>query len=134
MATLLDDPSRRPDSARTYSQRLRVRAEDLMRRLPAAETVREVAQIEDLFHELNVHQLELEMQNDELTRANVLIDQARTRYRELYQGAPVAYLTISRAGTIEEANESASSCWGVPARSFRARAFSVFSRRRAPTS
>ena len=55
-------------------------------------------------HELRVHQIELEMQNEELRRAQLELDASRARYFDLYDLAPVGYCTISDKGLVLEAN------------------------------
>ncbi len=60
-----------------------------------------------LVHELQVHQVELEMQNDELREARDALDVVLTKYIRLYDAAPVAYLTLDREGRIIEANLAA---------------------------
>ncbi|OHC65493.1 MAG: hypothetical protein A2040_13570 [Rhodocyclales bacterium GWA2_65_19] len=51
-----------------------------------------------------MHQIELEMQNDELRRAQIALEESRDRYVDLYEFAPVGYLTLTRDGRIAEIN------------------------------
>jgi PAS domain S-box-containing protein len=60
-----------------------------------------------LVHELEVHQIELELQNEELVIAQEETRKARDRYMDLYDFAPSIYLTLSRDGKIEELNLNA---------------------------
>lgn len=59
-------------------------------------------------HELEVHQIELEMQNEELTEARDKMEALLEKYTDLYDFAPVGYLTLDPAGDILEANLAAS--------------------------
>ena len=69
--------------------------------------------IRKMLHELYVHQIELEMQNEELRKAQLLIDEARGRYFDLYDLAPVGYCTLNEQGLILEANIKAASLLGL---------------------
>jgi hypothetical protein len=70
-------------------------------------------EIRGTVHELRVHQIELEMQNEELRRAQAELDAARARYFDLYDLAPVGYCTVSEEGLILEANLIAAGMLGV---------------------
>jgi PAS domain S-box-containing protein len=72
-----------------------------------------LAEVREVLHELQVHQLELEMQNDELRQLHNRLDAARARYFDLYHLAPVAYCTISKKGLIQEANLKMAQMLGV---------------------
>jgi PAS domain S-box-containing protein len=67
-----------------------------------------------LLHELQMHQLELEMQNRELREAQSALKESHNRYANLYDFAPVAYCTLSQDGTIVELNLTAARMFGVP--------------------
>jgi len=60
-----------------------------------------VEDIKRLIHELDVHQIELEMQNDELRRAQAEIGLSQAKYVDFYDFAPVGYFTLTATGRIE---------------------------------
>ena len=83
-----------------------IQAPEDIKALPPEETRR-------MLHELRVHQIELEMQNDELRRVQVELETAWARYFDLYDLAPVGYCTLSEQGLILEANLTAARLFGV---------------------
>jgi PAS domain S-box-containing protein len=66
-----------------------------------------------LLHELQVHKVELEMQNEALVEALNEADELRMKYHDLYDFAPVAYLTLTSMGAILEANLEATKMLGL---------------------
>jgi len=69
--------------------------------------------MERTLHELRVHQIELEMQNEELRKTQGELDAERERYFDLYDLAPVGYCTISANGLIIQANITAAALFGL---------------------
>ena len=68
--------------------------------------------VEKLLHELQSHQIELEMQNEELQRARAALEASHNRYLSLYEFAPVGYLTLTPEGKIIEINLTAAALLG----------------------
>ena len=98
-------------------QGLRRRAEELARKkaLRSPENIEALPpeEIRRMLHELRVHQIQLEIQNEELCRTQEELDAARARYFDLYDLAPVGYVTLSKKGLILEANLTAATLLGV---------------------
>jgi PAS domain S-box-containing protein len=63
-------------------------------------------------HELQVHQIELEMQNEQLRKTAVALEQAHARYVDLYDFAPVGYLLLDEKGRITQANLTSATLLG----------------------
>jgi len=72
-----------------------------------------LAETQKILHELEVHQIELELQNDELRRAQTELAAERDRYFTLFDLAPVGYCIISEKGLIDKINLTAASLLGI---------------------
>lgn len=79
-----------------------------------------------LIHELQVHQIELEMQNEELKRTQLALEESRDKYVELYDFAPIGYFTFTHRGLINEANLTGASLLGVERKKLLKRGFGRF--------
>ena len=82
---------------------LRQRAETLLERT-LAKTPTNPGETTRLLHELQVHQIELELHNEELRRAYDEADALRSRYADIYDFAPVGYFTLDGQGSIVDLN------------------------------
>ncbi|MGA8892270.1 MAG: ATP-binding protein [Anaeromyxobacteraceae bacterium] len=107
----------------TDRRSLRAEAEARFARSPPAAASTPPAA--DAVHELQVHQIELEMQNEELRAAHLELETVRDRYLDLYDFAPVGYVTLSVEGVILEANLATASLLGVDRGKLRGRALSA---------
>jgi len=96
---------------------LRQRAEEVFRGKAAGrkENVEALSpdEVRQMLHELRVHQIELEMQNEELRRAHEELEAARARYFDLYDLAPVGYFILNEQGLILEINLTTATLLGV---------------------
>jgi PAS domain S-box-containing protein len=92
---------------------LRRQAEEAAALLPEDVAALSPGAMRRTLHELRVHQIELEMQNDELRLAQAHLDAARERYFDLYNLAPVGYVSLDEQGLILEANLAAATLLGV---------------------
>ena len=118
-------PNDKPSSKRVSD--LRKRAEKALQKLSpdnleSTELPKE--EMHSIIHELQVHEIELEMQNDELRRFQNEIEESRNKYSELYDQysnlydfAPVGYFTIKEKGIIAQANLTGATLLGIDRRS-----------------
>jgi two-component system, cell cycle sensor histidine kinase and response regulator CckA len=102
------------EASQAQKQALRDRAEEKSRSIAQLQPdTMGPEETKRLLHELRVHQIELEMQNEELRAAQIELDVARSRYFDLYELAPVGYCTVSKTGLILEANLTLATLLGV---------------------
>ena len=114
----MNSPIKPPKSAFSKDstwQKLRARAEASFRKPPDASlpTTLPPETTQGLLHELQVHQIELEMQNEELRESHIALDIVRTRYFDLYDLAPIGYLTLNAHGAIQQANLTVANLLGM---------------------
>jgi PAS domain S-box-containing protein len=91
--------------------RLRDAAEKQLAESPASEV--HVLPDTELLHELQVHQIELERQNEELRQAQVELEKSRDRFVDFYESAPVGYLTLTDKGLIADINLTGTALLGA---------------------
>ena len=97
---------------------LRDDAEEQLKRSPERSPRMEGQTPQQLIHELEVHQIELETQAEELRRAHIALEESRDKYLDLYDFAPIGYLSLTETALIEEVNfNETSACsfsgWGT---------------------
>jgi PAS domain S-box-containing protein len=101
------------DAAQALRQRAEARFLASATPLASAVDRRAPPVTQQLLHDLQVHQIELELQNEELRHAQVQLDAERARYFDLYDLAPVGYCTLTEQGLLLEANLTAATLLGV---------------------
>ena len=107
-----DLPATQPEKIATFTG-LHSQAEELLRMTKQDIAAMPVEDVQRLVHELRVHQIELEMQNDELRRTELEIEAARDRYMKLYDFSSAGHLTLDMDCTIVEANLRAGTLLGI---------------------
>ena len=105
---------------------LKLQAQDFLSKNPSAINKIPPADIQQLIEDLQVHQIELEMQNDELRRLQQDLENERDKYSDLYDFSPVSYFTMNEKGIILQANLTAADMVGVERELLIGRPFSDF--------
>jgi PAS domain S-box-containing protein len=82
--------------------------------------------VQELLHELQEHQIVLEMQNQELRESQHQLEEARDRYADLYDFAPVCYITFDATGCIREINLTGAALLGQERASLISKPFSLY--------
>ena len=106
---------------------LRHRAEKRLKHMnPADRLPRIETSAQRLLHELHVHQIELEMQNEELRTSRAEQEDCAARYTDLYDFAPVGYFTLDRQGTMIQSNLEGAALLGAERAILQSRRFEAF--------
>ena len=111
---------------RNKKSALRRKAEERFIELKQVTVKKSKGDTASLIHELQVHQIELEMQNEQLRHAQTIIEDSNKRFSDLYDFAPVGHLTIDKEGKVVEANLTAAQLLGVTMNSLINKPFNVF--------
>ena len=97
----------------TLSQRAEAQWQLVRQKFPGACADVTLADTQTLLHDLKVHQIELEMQNQELRQSKDALDASRERYLDLYNMAPVGYCSVNEAGLVTQSNLTLTTLLGV---------------------
>jgi diguanylate cyclase (GGDEF)-like protein/PAS domain S-box-containing protein len=120
--------TKKQDKSSSSDRDLRLRAEDIASRIDDVQqdniAVLTAAEVQQIVHDLRVHKIELEMQNEELRTAQSNMDISQTRYFELYNMSPVGYCTLCETGIIQEANLTISVMLDIPRNQLLSKSFS----------
>lgn len=105
-------PSTHSEGMFYKSKKLRRTAEDLLKgKIKGFEEIPK--DVNNIIHELQVHQIELEMQNEELRETQNELEESQRKYIDLYNFAPVGYFTLDEKGMIDDVNQTGALLLGV---------------------
>ncbi len=107
-------------------RRAEARVKEDPRTIPSELEGLSLDQVRRMLHELQVHQIELEMQNEELRRSRAELEASHERYFDLFDLAPVGYFTLTEDARILEANLTGAKLLGVPRSGLLDRPFTRF--------
>jgi PAS domain S-box-containing protein/putative nucleotidyltransferase with HDIG domain len=117
---------KKPEDREGSSNQLRAEAEKKVARSADKSALLKKQDLDKLVHELQVHQVELEMQNEELRSAQEQIAKSRNDYADLYDFAPVGYLTFNGDALITGVNLTGAALLGVERQKLLKRRFRQF--------
>ena len=126
MAAGKKKPKERNTGTSGIERTLRDGAEEQLARSPKLSPGLTGKSPEQLIHELQVHQIELETQAEELRKAHLALEESRDKYLDLYDFAPVGYLILTDKALVTEANLSCATLLGVERNNLARAPFSKF--------
>ncbi|MBS1533309.1 MAG: PAS domain S-box protein [Bacteroidetes bacterium] len=92
---------------------LREKAESILHSRGLGNNTPEAVEAQKLFHELQIHHLELEMQNDELNIVATELEIQRAKFSSLFDLAPIGYAVVNTKGVIQDINQTGSKLFGL---------------------
>ncbi|MCX6696565.1 MAG: PAS domain-containing protein, partial [Methanoregula sp.] len=113
MAAKKKKPQDKGAGASASTRSLRDEAEKELTRSPKRSPTLKGQTAEELTSELRVHQIEFETQAEELRRAHLALEESRDKYLDLYEFAPLGYLTLNNKTRVTEANLTGATILGV---------------------
>jgi two-component system, cell cycle sensor histidine kinase and response regulator CckA len=115
-----------PDAAAELRRRAEARVEEEGTGVPSEPGAPSPEEVQRTLHDLRVHQIELEMQNEELRRSRAELETSHARYLDLFDLAPVGYFTLTGEARILEANLTAGELLTAPRGDLLSRPFTEF--------
>jgi len=113
MAAKKKKPEEKGAGAYGSTRSLRGKAEELLARSRKISPTLKGQTAEELIHDLQVHQIELEMQAEELREAQLALGESRDKYLDLYEFAPLGYLTLNDKAQITDVNLTGATLLGI---------------------
>ncbi|MET0028983.1 MAG: EAL domain-containing protein [Candidatus Thiodiazotropha sp.] len=118
-----DSSNNKPRASQAF---MRKTSEQLAQRKQRMEYERKIADRDKLLEELHVHQIELELQNEELRQAHFRLEYTYQQYLDLYNEAPVGYISLNDEALIIRANQKLAAMFGVELYQLKGRALVDF--------
>ena len=109
------------DTEKIKNDKLRKKAEEILKNQLNRTKIH--SEDDEYIHELRVHQIELELQNEELRDAQIKLEDSRRKYFDLYNFAPVGYFTLDKDGIILEVNLAGAALLGIERRNLNKHTF-----------
>lgn len=109
----MEKPEYNSEKFEALRQKAEEKLENTFNKVSDIPDVQDVEAIKKLMHELQVNQTELEMQNDELQQTQQQLKASEKRYADLYDSAPISYITLDQSGKMLDVNLTAAEKFDV---------------------